>query len=234
MKYVARRPRTVAPAGSTILRRVVLSAAIRKIHLLNSNFLLLTNVAYILEKFLAVCCNLLLWNVHRRNVMQCDAVCCSVLRCVAVCCSVFQCVCTWTSCTSSRYVATRMIKRCLCDTAVATASWASVDLDGFLERTASGDWFGLDSSGAGGKRQPARCSRKTQDKFAIASMVKKFLHRCMGAHARVHVQFTPWLIHRHTHTQPANFWLSWLFTIKLLDFQKIKETTTARTVRGQS
>jgi len=30
-----------------------------------------------------------------------------------------------------------------------------VDLDGFLERTASGDGFGS-------KRQPARCSRKTQ------------------------------------------------------------------------
>jgi len=41
----------------------------------------------------------------------------------------------------------------------------------------------------GGKRQPARCSRKTQDKFAIASMAKKFLHRCIGAHARVHVHF---------------------------------------------
>ena len=36
---------------------------------------------------------------------------------------------------------------------------------------------------AGGKRQPARCSRKTQDKFAIASMAKKLVHRCTGAHA---------------------------------------------------
>jgi len=42
---------------------------------------------------------------------------------------------------------------------------------------------------AGGKRQPARCSRKTQNKFAIDSMAKKFLHRCIGAHARVHVHF---------------------------------------------
>jgi len=68
-----------------------------------------------------------------------------------------------------------------------------VDLDGFLERTASGDGFGRDSSWAGGwaggKQQPARCSRKTQDKFAIASMAKKFLHRCMGVHSRVHVHF---------------------------------------------
>jgi len=29
---------------------------------------------------------------------------------------------------------------------------------------------------AGSKQQPARCSRKTQDKFAIASMAKKLLH----------------------------------------------------------
>ena len=43
--------------------------------------------------------------------------------------------------------------------------------------------------GAGSKRQPARCSRKTQDKFAIASMAKKLLHRCIGAHARVHMHF---------------------------------------------
>jgi len=40
---------------------------------------------------------------------------------------------------------------------------------------------------AGGKRQPARCSRKTQDKFAIASMAKKLLYCCIGAHARVHM-----------------------------------------------
>jgi len=42
---------------------------------------------------------------------------------------------------------------------------------------------------AGGKQQPAWCSRKTQDKFAIASMAKKLLHRCSGAHARVHMHF---------------------------------------------
>jgi len=41
----------------------------------------------------------------------------------------------------------------------------------------------------GSKWQPARCSRKTQDKFVIASMPKKVLHRCVGAHARVHVHF---------------------------------------------
>jgi len=68
-----------------------------------------------------------------------------------------------------------------------------MDLDEFLERTASGDGFGRDSSWAGGwavgKRQPAQFSRKTQDKFAIASMAKKFLYCCMGAHAQVHVHF---------------------------------------------
>jgi len=42
---------------------------------------------------------------------------------------------------------------------------------------------------AGGKRQPARCSCKTQDKFAIPSMAKKLLHHCIGAHARAHVHF---------------------------------------------
>ena len=41
----------------------------------------------------------------------------------------------------------------------------------------------------GGKRKPARCSRKTQDKFAMAFMTKKLLHRCIGAHASVHVHF---------------------------------------------
>jgi len=84
-----------------------------------------------------------------------------------------------------------MIGWCLCNTAVATVSWASVDLDGFLKRTA----WGVELAGgrAGrrvvGKRQPARCSRKTQDKFAIASMAKKLLHCCIGAHARVHMHF---------------------------------------------
>jgi len=37
----------------------------------------------------------------------------------------------------------------------------------------------------GRKRTPARCSRKTQDKFAIASMAKKLLHCCTGAHVQV-------------------------------------------------
>jgi len=83
----------------------------------------------------------------------------------------------------------RMIEWCLCDTAAATASWISLDVDRFLERTASGNWFRGDSSRVGGKQQPARCSRKTQDKFAIASMAKKLLHCCKGAHARVHVIF---------------------------------------------
>ena len=42
---------------------------------------------------------------------------------------------------------------------------------------------------AGGKRQPAQCSRKIQVKFAIASMAKKFLHCCICAHARAHMHF---------------------------------------------
>jgi len=84
---------------------------------------------------------------------------------------------------------TQMIDWYLCDTAAATVSWASVDLDEFLVRTASGDWFRRDGRRVGGKRQPAQCSRKTQDKFAIASMAKTLLHRCIGAHARVHVHF---------------------------------------------
>ena len=82
-----------------------------------------------------------------------------------------------------------MIKWFLCNTAAATASWASVDLNRFLERTALEHWFRRTGRRAGGKRHPARCSRKTQDKFAIASMAKKFLHRCIGAHARVHMHF---------------------------------------------
>jgi len=43
---------------------------------------------------------------------------------------------------------------------------------------------------AGGKRQTARSHKiVTQDKFAIAFMANKLLHRCIGAHARVHVHF---------------------------------------------
>jgi len=68
-----------------------------------------------------------------------------------------------------------------------------VALDNFFEQTASGDGLGRDSScaggWAGGKRQPARCSRKTQERFAIAFMAKKFLHRCMSSYAGVHVHF---------------------------------------------
>jgi len=64
-----------------------------------------------------------------------------------------------------------------------------VNLDGFLERTASGDGFGGDGSWAGGwagvKPQPARCLRKTQNssKFAIVSWQRSF---CTVAYARMH------------------------------------------------
>jgi len=78
----------------------------------------------------------------------------------------------WTKWT--RPAPTRMIEWCLCNTAAGTASLASVDLDGFLERTASGDWFRRAGRGAGGKKQNVRCSHKTQDKFAIAFMAKNF------------------------------------------------------------
>jgi len=66
-----------------------------------------------------------------------------------------------------------------------------VDLDGFLWRTSVWQRARRRAAGStkaqedGQKRQSARCSCKTQDKFAIASMAKKLLHRCIGAHARV-------------------------------------------------
>ena len=47
------------------------------------------------------------------------------------------CVCKFVSHTRTRIHTTRMIRWCLCNTTVATVSWASVDLDRFLERTAS-------------------------------------------------------------------------------------------------
>jgi len=98
-----------------------------------------------------------------------------------------------------------MIECRVCNTAEARVSWASlsVDLDGILERTALGDRFGRDSrTGNKIERQktswnvsldqeyclPLR-SRKTQRKFAIASIAKNLLHRCICAHARVHMQF---------------------------------------------
>jgi len=79
-----------------------------------------------------------------------------------------------------------MIWWCLCNTAVATASWASMDLDGFLERRIVGKRAGVR---AGSKQLPARCSRKNQDKFAVASMAKMLLHSWIGAHTRVHIHF---------------------------------------------
>ena len=52
----------------------------------------------------------------------------------------------------------------LVHTVAATASWVSVDLDGFLERTASGDGFGRDSR-RGGKSgwQTTACTMLAQD-----------------------------------------------------------------------
>jgi len=99
-----------------------------------------------------------------------------------------------------------MIKWCLCDTAAATASWAGVDLDGFFERTASGDWVRRDNSRAGSKWQPARCSHKTPDKLATVSMAKKFLYRCIGTHALVHVHFC----RRVWHASRQVFWAPYM------------------------
>ena len=74
-----------------------------------------------------------------------------------------------------------------------------MDMDEFLKRTASGNGPAEGQPArrrgrrAGGNdREIARCSRKTQDKFAIASMARKLLHRCTGAHAR---EFQTKLLH---------------------------------------
>jgi len=69
--------------------------------------------------------------------------------------------------------------------------------DFLSEQRRATEGVGRDRAGrrAGGKRQPARCSRKTQDKFAIASMAKKLLHRCIIAHARVHMHFAESCMH---------------------------------------
>jgi len=93
----------------------------------------------------------------------------------------------WTN--KMRPAPTRKIEWCLCNTAATTESWASVDLDGFFERKASGDWFNRADRRAGGKQQPARCSRKTQDTSALASMAQKLLQCCIGTHARCHMRF---------------------------------------------
>jgi len=46
---------------------------------------------------------------------------------------------------------------------------------------------------------------KTQNKFAMVSMAKKFLHRCMGTHARVHVHFLRggWHVFRQVFLAPC-------------------------------
>ena len=52
----------------------------------------------------------------------------------------------------------------LVHTVAATASWVSVDFDGFLERTASGDGFGRDSRRGGkSERQTTACTMLAQD-----------------------------------------------------------------------
>jgi len=49
-------------------------------------------------------------------------------------------------------------------------------------RRAAGSTTGQEG---GRKQQPTQCSCKTEDKFATASMAKKLLDGCTGAHARV-------------------------------------------------
>ena len=70
-----------------------------------------------------------------------------------------------------------------------TGSWVGVDLDCFLERAASGDWFRRDSSGACGKQQPEQCLHKTFHGKEVSESVP--LYRCV----RVHVHFFCWLRH---------------------------------------
>jgi len=73
-------------------------------------------------------------------------------------------------CDSDKLDEACMIEWCLCDTAVATSSWASVDLDRdrFLERTESGNGFGRDSR-RGGKsgRQKNACTMLAQDSRSV-------------------------------------------------------------------
>jgi len=76
-----------------------------------------------------------------------------------------------------------MIEWCLCDTAAATVSWASVDLDGFLDEQRRATDFVETGGKACGKRQPARCLRTTQDKFVIVLWQRSF---CTVAYAPMH------------------------------------------------
>ena len=86
----------------------------------------------------------------------------------------------------------RMMLVPMCNTASATASWLAWIWTDFLREQCQATGL-VETAGratrASGKRQPARCSRKNQDKFAIAFMAKHLLHRCICAHARVHVHF---------------------------------------------
>jgi len=65
-------------------------------------------------------------------------------------------------------------------------AWIWTDFLNEQRRATEGVGRGRAGRRVGGKRQPAQCSCKTQDKFAIVSM-QKLLHRCIGAHARVHM-----------------------------------------------
>ena len=56
--------------------------------------------------------------------------------------------------------------------------------DGCLKLMMLGKAMEFVGPGPDGRRLLERCSHGTQDKFAIVSMAKKFLHGCIGA--RIH------------------------------------------------
>ena len=71
----------------------------------------------------------------------------------------------------------------------------SVDLDGFLERTALGDGFSRDRVG---RATTTTCTMLAQDLEWVRNsfMAKKLLHCCICAHARAHMHFL-WGVCRH-------------------------------------
>jgi len=75
------------------------------------------------------------------------------------------------------------VKWCLCDTAAATASWDSVDLDGFLEQTASGLVLGRDSRrGCKSGRPTTACTMLAQERsFCTVACARMYECICIFA-----------------------------------------------------
>jgi len=95
---------------------------------------------------------------------------------------------------------TRMIRWCLCNTTSATASWASVDLDGFLEQTALDNWsIKALVAWRGGLFL-------TEGKIGVLSVSSLFLTR-VGVYGCVCV-----CIRTHTHTLQR--WGTWMWAQK--------------------